>query len=59
MKNGIPVSMDVELISLNKQIARLENGVLTAVNNGEADIQVKIKECTDIEPEDLIIHKKN
>ena len=61
MKNGVPINMDVELISLNKDVARTEkdeNGrmVLKAKAAGEADIQVKLKDCTDIEPEDLYIH---
>ena len=56
MKNGVPVSMDVELISLDKHIAKIENNVLTAIGEGETDIQVKLKNCTDIEPEDLFIH---
>ena len=56
MKNGIPVSADVELVSLNKQIARNNDGTLMAVGEGETDIQVIIKNCTDIEPDQLLIH---
>ena len=60
MKNGVPVNMDVELISLDKNIARIEkdeNGkmILKAKEAGEVNIQVKLKDCTDIEPEDLFI----
>ena len=52
--------MDVELISLDKNIARIEkdeNGkmILKAKEAGEVNIQVKLKDCTDIEPEDLFI----
>ena len=56
MKNGVPVSMDVEFVSLNKQVARIVDGTLKAVGEGEADIQVILKDCTDIEPEELLIH---
>lgn len=56
MKNGTPITADVELISLDKHVAHIENGVLVAVGAGETDIQVKLKDCTDIEPEKLFIH---
>ena len=56
MKNGVPTSMKVELISKNKQVAKNQNGVLIAVGEGEADIQVLLKDCTDIEPQELLIH---
>ncbi len=56
MKNGVPTSMEVELISKNKQVAKNQNGVLIAVGEGEADIQVLLKDCTDIEPQELLIH---
>lgn len=55
-KNGIPINMRTEFISLDKKIARLENNILTAVGEGEVDIQVKLKDCTDIEPDNLFIH---
>jgi len=49
MKNGIPVNMRVEYTSLNKEVARLKNNVLTAVGNGETDIAIKLLDCDDIE----------
>ncbi len=58
MKNGIPVNMRVEYTSLNKEVARLKNNVLTAVGNGETDIAIKLLDCDDIEQEPLIIHIK-
>lgn len=56
MKNGVPTPMEVELVSKNKEVAKMQNGVLTAVGAGEADIQVILKNCTDIEPQELLIH---
>lgn len=56
MKNGVPVQMDYDLISLNKKVARMEDDQLKAIGAGETDIQVKLKDCTDIEPDDLFIH---
>lgn len=55
MKNGIPVQMEAEFISLNKQVARLVDNVLTAVGEGEAELKVILKDCTDIEPNELFI----
>ena len=55
-KNGVPTAMEVELVSKDKQIAKIQNGVLTAVGEGEVDIQVILKNCTDIEPQELLIH---
>ena len=48
--------MDYDLISLNKKVARMEDDQLKAIGAGETDIQVKLKDCTDIEPDDLFIH---
>lgn len=56
MKNGVPVNMDVEFISQDKSIARVQNNILMAVGEGETDIQVILKDCTDIEPDKLFIH---
>ena len=56
MKNGKPFRATVEYISSDKSVAKLQNGILTAVGVGEADIEIKIKECTDIDPEVLSIH---
>ena len=56
MKNGVPTAMEVELVSKDKQIAKIQNGILTAVGEGEVDIQVVLKNCTDIEPQELLIH---
>lgn len=55
MKNGVPVQMEAEFISLNKQVARLVDNVLTAVGEGEAELKVILKDCTDIEPNELFI----
>ena len=56
MKNGVPVNMDVEFVSQDKSIARVQNNILMAVGEGETDIQVILKDCTDIEPDKLFIH---
>lgn len=56
MKNGVPINMNVELISLKKEVARIVDGTLKAVGEGDADIQVNLKDCTDIEPPELLIH---
>jgi len=56
MKNGVPVQMETEFITQDKYVARIQNGVLTAVGEGETDIRVVLKDCTDIDPQDLFIH---
>jgi len=38
MKNGVPVNMDVEFVSQDKSIARVQNNILMAVGEGETDI---------------------
>lgn len=55
-KNGTPFAADVEYISLSQQIVKSVGGSLVAQAEGEANIQIKVKNCTDIEPDDLIIH---
>lgn len=56
MKNGIPLQAEVEYISSNKSVAKIQNGVLTAVGLGEADVEIKVLNCTDIEPDVLSLH---
>ena len=56
MKNGIPLKTDVEYISSNNSVAKVENGVLTAVGIGEADVEIKVLNCTDIDPDILSLH---
>lgn len=56
MKNGIPLQAEVEYISSNKSVAKVQNGVLTAVGLGEADVEIKVLNCTDIEPDVLSLH---
>lgn len=61
MKNGIPMKItdeDIEYKSKNKNIAKQQGTELRAIGEGEVDIQVIVKSCTDIEPDELIIHIK-
>lgn len=48
-KNGIPISLDVELVPTDKTIVRIVNGQLTAVNEGETEIIVKVKDYPQIQ----------
>lgn len=48
-KNGIPIDAEIELISQNKTVAKVINGVLTAVGNGEADIVMRLKNYPSVE----------
>ena len=47
-KNGIPINLETELISQNKQIAKVVNGQLTAIADGEVDIIVQLKDIPSI-----------
>ena len=40
MKNGIPLKAQVEYISSDESVARMQNGYLMAIGLGEADIEV-------------------
>ena len=48
-KNGVPIDSEIELISHDKTVAKVINGVLTAVGNGEADIVMRLKNYPSIE----------
>ena len=56
MKNGIPFAAQVEYLPIDKSVARVLGGVLTAVGTGETDIQIKLIDCTDIDPDILSLH---
>lgn len=56
MKNGIPVNLEAELESSNKYVAKKQGTALVAVGEGEATIKVVVKNCTDIEPDELTFH---
>lgn len=56
MKNGIPFAARVEYIPIDKSVARVLGGVLTAIGAGETDIQIKLLDCTDIDPDVLSLH---
>lgn len=47
-KNGVPCTMETILSSTNKQVARVINGELIAVGEGEADITVQLKDFPSI-----------
>ena len=47
-KNGKPVVMDVEYIPQNTYVAKVINGELTAVGEGETDITVRLKDVPTI-----------
>ena len=49
MKNGVPFSADTDLIPVNKSVAKLINGVLTAVGEGTTEIIVRLKDYPQIE----------
>lgn len=48
-KNGIPTNQEVELISTDKQIAKIINGQLVAISSGIVDIIVRLKEVPTIQ----------
>ena len=56
MKNGIPFKAEVEYIPSNKSVAKVQNGILTAVGLGETDVEAKVLNCTDIDPDVLSLH---
>ena len=49
MKDGHPNNSEVEFIPQNKKVARIVNGVLTAVGNGTSEIIVRLKEYPQIQ----------
>ena len=49
MKNGIPTEAEVELLSQNKNVVKVINGVLTAVGEGDADIVMRLKDQPQVE----------
>lgn len=48
-KNGVPINLEVELLPTDKTIARLVNGQLTAVGEGETEIIVQVKDYPQIQ----------
>lgn len=55
-KNGKPIVTAVDYISDNKKVAKVVNDELMAIAEGEANIQVVLRDCDDIKPEALVIH---
>lgn len=56
MKNGVPFKAQVEYISSNLSVVKVQNGILKAVGLGEADVEIKVLNCTDIDPDILSLH---
>ena len=55
MKNEHPIAMRVELSSSDKTVAKPVNGVMTAIGEGSTNITLKLLDCDDIEPDELVI----
>ena len=47
-KNGIPIDAEIELLPTDKKVARIIDGALTAVGNGETKIMVRLKDYPSI-----------
>lgn len=47
-KNGIPIDAEIELLPTDKKVARIIDGTLTAVGNGETKIMVRLKDYPSI-----------
>lgn len=47
-KNGIPIDAEIELLPTDKKVARVIDGALTAVGNGETKIMVRLKDYPSI-----------
>ena len=58
-KNGYPIQEPrIEYISSDPKVAAVQDGVLTAMGEGEATLQIKLLDCDDIEPDELYIDIK-
>lgn len=47
-KNGIPIDAEIELLPTDKKVARIIDGALIAVGNGETKIMVRLKDYPSI-----------
>ena len=59
VKNGAPISLEVELLSSDNDMARKVNNVLTAISAGETDIIVQAKQYPQIRLKLPIIIQEN